>query len=66
MGRISSTVMSVVFFAQLLGLVLSGLLAQFFGVRAVFFLCAIMAWVLTASGWLLLKSSSQPGPVATA
>ena len=63
MGRISSTVMSVVFFAQLLGLVLSGLLAQFFGVRAVFFLCAVLAWVLTASGWLLLKSSSQPGPV---
>ena len=66
MGRISSTVMSVVFFAQLLGLVLSGLLAQFFGVRAVFFLCAVLAWVLTASGWLLLKSSSQPGPVVTA
>ena len=64
MGRISSTVMSVVFFAQLLGLVLSGLLAQLFGVRAVFFLCAVLAWVLTASGWLLLKSSSQPGPVA--
>ncbi len=66
MGRISSTVMSVVFFAQLLGLVLSGLLAQFFGVRAVFLLCAVLAWVLTASGWLLLKSSSQPGPVAAA
>jgi len=60
MGRISSTVMSVVFFAQLLGLVLSGVLAQIVGVRAVFFLCAVLAWVLTGAGWTLLKSSSQP------
>jgi len=60
MGRISSTVMSVVFFAQLLGLVLSGVLAQIVGVRAVFFLCAVLAWVLTGTGWTLLKWSSQP------
>jgi MFS family permease len=54
LGRISSTVMSVVFFAQLIGLVLSGVLAQAFGVRAVFFVCAALAWVLTAaSRWLL-------------
>jgi MFS family permease len=54
LGRISSTVMSVVFFAQLIGLVLSGVLAQAFGVRMVFFVCAVLAWVLTAAGkWLL-------------
>lgn len=54
MGRISSTMMSVVIFAQVVGLVLSGYLAQAFGVRAVFFLCAVLAWVLTAAGkWLL-------------
>jgi MFS transporter, DHA3 family, macrolide efflux protein len=57
MGRISSTIMSVVFFAQLLGLVLSGVLAQLFGVRAVFFLCALLAWVLTAGGRLLLRNA---------
>jgi DHA3 family macrolide efflux protein-like MFS transporter len=56
MGRISSTTMSVVFFAQLMGLVLSGVLAQAFGVRAVFFLCAVFAWVLTAAGKLLLST----------
>jgi MFS family permease len=56
MGRISSTTMSVVFFAQLMGLALSGVLAQAFGVRAVFFLCAIFAWVLTAAGKLLLST----------
>ncbi len=54
MGRISSTMMSVVIFAQLIGLVLSGVLAQLFGVRTVFFVCAVIAWVLTAAGkWLL-------------
>jgi len=54
MGRISSSTMSVVFFAQLIGLVLSGVLAETFGVRAVFFLCAVIAWILTGAGkWLL-------------
>ncbi|HET7698042.1 MAG TPA: MFS transporter [Vicinamibacterales bacterium] len=56
MGRISSTTMSVVFFAQLIGLALSGVLAQAFGVRAVFFLCAVLAWALTGAGKLLLSS----------
>jgi MFS transporter, DHA3 family, macrolide efflux protein len=63
MGRISSTVMSVVFFAQLLGLVLSGVFAQLVGVRAVFFVCAVIAWVLTACGRLLLSgrpAATQP------
>jgi len=54
MGRISSTTMSVVFFAQLMGLVLSGVLAQAFGIRAVFLLCAVLAWLLTGAGKLLL------------
>ena len=54
MGRISSTSMSVIFFGQLMGLVLSGVLAQALGVRAVFFLCAALAWILTGAGkWLL-------------
>ena len=56
MGRISSTVMSVVFFAQLVGLALSGVLAQGVGVRAVFFLCAALAWALTGAGKLLLST----------
>jgi MFS family permease len=54
LGRISSTVMSFVFLAQLVGLVFSGVLAQLFGVRAVFFVGTALAWVLTAAGkWLL-------------
>jgi MFS transporter, DHA3 family, macrolide efflux protein len=56
MGRISSTMMSVILFAQLVGLALSGILAQAVGVRAVFFLCAALAWLLTGAGRLLLAT----------
>ena len=64
MGRISSTVMSVVFFAQLIGLALSGVLAQGVGVRAVFFLCAALAWTLTGAGKLLLSSDRHAAATA--
>jgi MFS family permease len=53
-GRISSTMMSTVFFAQVAGLFLSGFLAHALGVRAVFILCAVLAWILTGAGKLLL------------
>jgi DHA3 family macrolide efflux protein-like MFS transporter len=62
MGRISSTVMSVVFFGQLLGLVLSGVLAEIIGVRAVFFLCAALSVVLTGAGKLLLSAAPHADP----
>jgi MFS family permease len=53
MGRIGATSMSVIFVGQLLGLVLSGMLAQRIGVRDVFFLCARLGLVLTGAGkWL--------------
>jgi MFS family permease len=53
-GRISSSMMSMVFFAQVAGLFLSAYLAKALGVRAVFFLCAVLAWLLTGAGkWLL-------------
>ena len=54
MGRIGATSMSVIFLGQLFGLLLSGVLAEQIGVRAVFFLCAVLALVLTGAGkWLL-------------
>lgn len=62
MGRISSTVMSVVFFAQLLGLVASGILAQLLGVRPVFFLCAALAGALAAASRVILR---HPAPQST-
>jgi len=57
MGRISSTVFSVVFFGQVFGLVLSGVLAQMFGVRMVFILCAALAGLLAAAGKLFLRAA---------
>ena len=63
MGRISSTTMSVVIFAQLVGLLLSGILADRLGVRAVFFLCAILAWILTGAGKLLLRTERHAAAI---
>ena len=63
MGRISSTTMSVVFFSQLVGLLLSGLLADAFGVRAVFLLCAVLAWMLTGAGRLLLNTERHAAAI---
>ena len=55
--------MSVVFFAQVIGLALSGFLAQALGVRAVFFLCAALAWVLTGAGKLLLGTERHAAAI---
>jgi MFS family permease len=56
LGRVSSTVTSVVFLAQILGLVLSGVFAELVGIRAVFFLCAGISAVLIAGGKLFLQT----------
>jgi DHA3 family macrolide efflux protein-like MFS transporter len=56
LGRVASTQISVVFLAQILGLVLSGTLADLFGVRMVFFLCAVLSVALVGAGKLFLRS----------
>jgi DHA3 family macrolide efflux protein-like MFS transporter len=55
MGRVGSTFMSIVFAAQISGLVLSGILTQHIGVREVFALCAVMLVVLMAVGKLWME-----------
>jgi len=55
MGRVGSTFMSCVFTAQILGLLLSGALAQFTGVRNVFAICAAMLVLLTLAGKLFME-----------
>src|SRR6202789_2597046 len=50
MGRVGSTFMSIVFAAQIAGLILSGILTQHIGVRQVFALCAIMLVILILVG----------------
>jgi DHA3 family macrolide efflux protein-like MFS transporter len=62
MGRVGSTFMSIVFAAQISGLVLSGVLTQHIGVREVFVLCAVMLVVLMAAG----KFWMEPKPNSTA
>jgi MFS family permease len=59
MGRVGSTFMSIIFTAQISGLVLSGILTQHIGVRQVFGLCAVMLLVLTAIGRMWMNPSSE-------
>jgi len=57
-GRISSTVMSVVMFAQLLGLVVSGIASQVLSVRGVFLMSAVLCALLAAGGRMLLTTGA--------
>jgi MFS family permease len=54
MGRVGSTNMSIIFTAQILGLVLSGLIAERVGVRHVFGYCAVLLVLLAAAGRFLM------------
>ncbi len=60
MGRVGSTFMSIIFAAQISGLVLSGILTQHIGVRQVFALCAVLLVILIAVGKLWM----EPKPTA--
>jgi MFS family permease len=55
MGRVGSTFMSIVFAAQIAGLILSGVLTQHMGVRRVFAICAAMLVVLIIAGKLWME-----------
>jgi len=56
-GRVSSTNISIAFLGQIVGLLLSGVFAEFFGVRTVFLLCAALALVLAAGGRAFLHAN---------
>jgi DHA3 family macrolide efflux protein-like MFS transporter len=56
LGRVGSTNASVIFLGQILGLAASGVLAEFVGVRTVFFLCAALSVALAAAGRMFLQS----------
>jgi MFS transporter, DHA3 family, macrolide efflux protein len=60
MGRVGSTFMSIIFAAQISGLILSGFLTHYIGVRRVFALCAVMLIILMAVGklWMEPKKST--------
>jgi DHA3 family macrolide efflux protein-like MFS transporter len=65
LGRVGSTNASVIFLGQILGLAVSGVLAEVVGVRTVFFLCAGLSVALAAAGRVFLRSNPQSGANAT-
>jgi MFS transporter, DHA3 family, macrolide efflux protein len=59
MGRVGSTFMSCVLTAQILGLLLSGILAQFISVRDIFAVCAAMLMLLALMGKLFMEPKTS-------
>ncbi len=59
LGRVGSTNMSIIFTAQILGLVLSGIFANTIGVRHVFAYCAVLMAVLALAGKFLMEPKPQ-------
>jgi len=66
MGRVSSTFMSLIAVAQVLGLLLSGYLAQRLGVRALFLSCAGVLAVASAAGYVWMRGRREAGARAGA
>jgi len=65
LGRVGSTVMSLIFSAQIAGLLLSGVLANYTSIRRVFILCTIMLAVLMLAGKLWMEPEDHtPAPAA--
>jgi MFS family permease len=60
MGRVGSTLMSAIFTAQILGLVLSGVLAQHTSIRRVFLFCTVLLGALIIAGKLWMEPKKQP------
>lgn len=59
MGRVGSTVMSLIFGAQIAGLFVSGVLSEHIGVRAIFAICAAMLVALIVAGKLWMEPKGQ-------
>lgn len=65
LGRVGSTVMSFVFSAQIAGLLLSGVLAEYTSVRGVFLLSGILLAVLILAGKLWMEPKPHLPATAT-
>ena len=59
LGRVGSTNASVIFLGQILGLLISGGLAELVGLRMVFFLCAALSVSLAIGGRIFLGAHSH-------
>ena len=58
MGRVSSTFMSLISLSQVMGLLLSGYLAQQIGIRSLFLASAGFLAVVSTAGYLLMRGRS--------
>ncbi|HEY6253152.1 MAG TPA: MFS transporter [Candidatus Angelobacter sp.] len=59
MGRVSSSFMSLIALAQVMGLLLSGYLAQILGIRRLFLVCGLFLALLAAGGYMLLREQKR-------
>jgi len=66
LGRVSSSFMAVFSLSQLLGLVLSGSLADWIGVRRLFLASAVLLVILSVMGYLWLREGKPEEKVAAA
>jgi len=64
LGRVSSTFMSLISLAQVLGLLLSGVLATHLGIRQLFLACGATLAALALAGWGWLRPRPQAEPAA--
>ena len=60
LGRIGSTVMSMIFTAQISGLILSGILVDHLGIRQVFAGCAFLLAILILVGRFWMEPKTEP------
>ena len=62
MGRVSSTFMSLISFAQVLGLLLSGYLAERLGIRPLFLACAGALALISGAAYLFMRQRGEAPP----
>jgi DHA3 family macrolide efflux protein-like MFS transporter len=65
-GRVSSSFMSLISVAQVLGLLLSGYLAQKLGIRPLFLSCAGVLALLSGLGYLMMRGRVTAAPTQAA
>jgi MFS family permease len=66
MGRVSSTFMSLIALSQVLGLLLSGYLAEKLGIRPLFLASAGALAVIAGAGWIFMRNRAEPRAAAQA
>jgi MFS family permease len=65
-GRVSSTFMSLIAIAQVLGLLLSGYLAERLGIRPLFLACAGALGLIASGGYIFMRNRAEPRAAAQA